>query len=311
MNFESFREIKIDETEMFEAFSAEIDYLIEFFKRFSELIFCNGRIISFFTDRNIFYLNTYLIDSSAQTLRSIKLCCSIGSFSDANTLIRKLRDDLIQYVYLLSIINTRIPFEENDLKDLKIDNPEEFTNSFSNIRFNNILTDDEKAVSAWFSNTISDLARPIKRKLEFENYMKILKGNPNIVQILDKYNLQGYWEILRKRLNDYVHNNGIKFSTQNAIRPHDENLDVHLKNINIRTSYISSFFIIVLLMIDSSLISSTDYIDHIECNLEPPGDSQYCIAGFIQDFIDLKVNKLHPELKQFLKENNINGMRIE
>lgn len=311
MNFESFREIKIDETNEFKTFAEEIDYLIEFFKRFSELIFYNGRVISFFTDKDIFYLNSYLIDSSAQTLRSIKLCCSIGSFSDANTLIRKLRDDLIQYVYILTIINMHKPFIEEDLANFKFDNPEDFANSFSNIRFNDNLTDDEKAVSAWFANHVSDLTRPLKRKLEFENYMKILKENPNIAQILDKYNLQSYWEILRRRLNDYVHNNGVKFSAQNSIRNHDKNLEIHLKNINIRTSYISSFFIIVLLMVDSSLISSTDYIDHLDCNLEPPEDSQYSIASFIQDFIDIKVNKVHPELKQYLIDNNINGMRIE
>jgi len=311
MNFESFREIKIDETIEFKTFAEEIDYLIEFFKRFSELIFLNGRVISFFSDKDIFYLNTYLIDSSAQTLRSIKLCCSIGSFSDANTLTRKLRDDLIQYVYILTIINMRKPFIEDDLDNSKIDNPEDFTNSFSNIRINNILTDDEKAVSAWFSNTVSDLARPIKRKLEFENYMRILKQNSNIAQVLEEYNLQEYWEILRKRLNDYIHNNGVKFSVHNSIKIHDKNLEIHLKNITIRTSYISSFFIIVLLMVDSSLISSTDYIDHLDCNLEPPEDCQYFIAGFIQNFIDNKVNKIHPELKQYLTDNNINGMRIE
>ena len=288
-----------------------IDYLIDFFQRFSELIFYNGRVISFFTYKKSYFLNTYLIDSSAQTLRSIKLCCSIGSFSDANTLIRKLRDDLIQYAYILSITNSRKSFIEDDLKKLKVDNPEEFANSFLNIRMNIVLTDDEKAVSAWFSNKVSDLERPIKKKLEFQNYIKTLKQNPSIAQVLGDYELQDYWEVLRRRLNDYVHNNGVKFSAQNSIQKNDKNLEIHLKNINIRTSYISSFFLIILLMIDSTLISSTDYIDHLDCNLEPPEDSQYFIASFIQDFIDRKVNKLHPELKQYLKDNNINGMRIE
>jgi len=310
MNFESFREIEVGETDDFKAFANDIDYLIEFFKSFSELLFFNGRIISFFTDKHIFNLNTDLIDSSAQTLRSIKLCCSIGSFSDANTLIRKLRDDLIQYVYIHTIINARKSFNEDDLQNIKFDNPEEFANSFSNIRLNNSLTDDEKALSAWFSNTVSDLDRPIRKKLEFENYMKVLKQNSNIAHILEVYNLGDYWEILRKRLNDYVHNNGIKFASQNSIRNNDKNLEIHLKNINFRTSYISSFFVIALLMVDSSLISSTDYIDHLDCDLEPPEDSQYFIAGFMQDFIDTKVNNLHPEIKQYLIENNINGMRI-
>lgn len=311
MNLQLSREIKIDETEEFKAFAKEIDYLINFFKSFSELIFCNGRVLSFISDKNFHTLNTTLIDSSAQTLRSIKFCCSIGSFSDANTLIRKLRDDLIQYIYILNIISLRKPFVEEDLKDLKIENPENFADSFLNIRLNDIFTDDEKAVSAWFSNSVSDLASPIKRKLEFGNYMKMLKQNHNITQILNEYKLQEYWEILRKRLNDYVHNNGIKFSSQNLIRENDKNLGIHLKNINIRTSYISSFFVVILLMIDSSLISSTDYIDHLECDLEPLEDSQYFIASFIQDFIDIKVTKLHPELKQYLKDNNNYGMKIE
>lgn len=311
MDFESFRNIKIDETTEFKVFAGEIDYLIEFFQSFSELIFYNGRIISFFTDKQIFFLNTYLIDSSAQTLRSIKLCCSIGSFSDANTLIRKLRDDLIQYAYILSIINSRKPFIEVDLKNLRVDNPEEFVNSFSNIRINNVLTDDEKAVSAWFSNKVSDLERPIKRKLEFENYMKTLKKNQNIAQILQEYNLQEYWELLRRRLNDYVHNNGVKFASQNSIRENNLNLEVHFKNINIRTSYISSFFIVALLMIDSALISSTDYMDHLNCDITAPDDSQYFVASFIQSSIDKKVNGLHPELKEYLRNNNINGMKIQ
>jgi len=311
MNFESFKEKQVDETEEFKIFSAEIDYLVEFFKSFSELLFHNGRIISFTTDSSIHYLNTSLLDSASQTLRSIKLCCSIGCFSDANTLIRKFRDDLIQYIYVLSIIDARNPFIEDDLQNLKIDNPEEFVDSFSSIRINSILTDEEKAVTAWFSNTVSDLPKSIRRKLEFENYLKTIKQNSKISHILEQYNLQNYWETLRKRLNDYVHNNGVRFSTHNSIRVNDKNLDVHLKNINTRTFYIASFFIVALLMVDSSLIASTDYIDYLDCNLEPPEASQYFVANFIQHFIDTRITKLHPELKQYLIENNNYKMKIE
>jgi hypothetical protein len=311
MNFELPKEKRIDETEEFKNFSEEIDYTIEFFNRLSDLICFNRRIISFLSKTELLTLNANLIDSAAQTLRSIKLCCSIGSFSDANTLIRKLRDDLIQYIYILNIINLRKPFIEESIKDLKLDEPEHFADTLSNLQYNNILTDDEQAVTAWLKNTVSDLQRPIKKKLEFENYMKVLKQNANINQILIKYNLEEYWESLRKKLNNYVHNNGTSFSRHNFISVNDEYLETHLKNINIRTSYISSFFLVVLLMIESALISSTDYIDHLDCNLEPPEDSQYLIANFVQDFIDNKISKIHPELKQYLKDNNIHGMKIE
>ena len=141
--------------------------------------------------------------------------------------------------------------------------------------------------------------------------MTVLKQNDNINHILTEYKLQEYWETLRKRLNNYVHNNGTLFSRHNFISVIDKNLGTHLNNICVRTTYVSSFFIVVLLMIESSLISSTDYIDHLDCNMEPPKDSQYFVASFVQDFIDKKVATLHPELKQYLKDNNINGMKIE
>jgi len=304
-------EIKIDETEDFKIFEKEIDYLIGFFRSFSELILLNGRTISFIFENNYFTLDRTLIDSSGQTLQSIKLCSSIGSFSDANTLIRKLRDDLFQYLYILNVINLHNPFVEEDLQSLKIDNPENFAESFMNLRFNNYYKDDEKAVAAWFNNSVSDLPKQLKKKLEFENYMTILKNNTNISKILIDYQLEKYWDTLRRRLNDYVHNNGEKFSTQNYIKANDKYLVTHLNNINVRTSYVSTFFIIALLMIDSSLFSSTDYIDYLECGMKPPECSQYLIAPFLQEFIDMKIVKLHPELKQYIRDNNIHGMKIE
>jgi hypothetical protein len=66
---------KIDRTEEFKTFEKEIEYLIDFFKNFSDLIYDNGRIISFISDNKYFTLDTTLIDSSVQTLQSIKLCC--------------------------------------------------------------------------------------------------------------------------------------------------------------------------------------------------------------------------------------------
>src|SRR5699024_6771049 len=206
MDFHTFNKKQIADIEEYKDFLGEFDYYVDFFQNLSELISYNGRIISFIASSNIRYFDTSLLDNSVQTLKSIKLCCSIGSFSDANTLIRRLRDDLILYVYILDIINHRKPFVEDDLKNLNINDAENFASSFSNIRFNNILTEDEQAVDAWFGNKVEDLPYSIKKRLGFENYMKVLKRNENVNKILIDYNLQDYWEKLRNRLNNYVHN---------------------------------------------------------------------------------------------------------
>lgn len=311
MSREFSKEKKVSEVEEFKKFCVEFDCLIGFLEDLSELIFYNGRIISFISHNNVFEFNPTLIKSSAKTLHSIKLCSSIGSFSDANILIRKLRDDLIQYVYILSIIKSRNPFTESSLNSANISNGGKIPDWLLNLRLNQVLTEDEKAVIAWFTNSVSDAPKSIKKRLEFENYMNVLKQNEEVNKVILLYNLQKYWEELRKKLNNYVHCNGAGYSTQNLVLSEDKNLGAYFKNINTRTSYILSFFLVLIVMIESSLISSTDYIDHLDCGLEPPENSPYLIAGFIQKFIDEKVTKLHPELKQFLIDNNSSGMIIE
>lgn len=300
----------IAETEYFTSFSKDMNYLISFFDNLSDLISRNNREALFFSKIESFSLGTELIESSAKTLKSIILCCSIGSFSDANTLIRKFRDDLIQYVYMLSIITSRKPFLEESINDLNVKAPEDITNSILNLQFNELLTDDEEALTAWFKASVSESKR-FKDKLKYGNYMEVLKQNENIKNVLVKYKLQEYWNDLSKRLNDFVHNNGIQFSKLNKISVYNKDLRIYLRNISKTSACISSFFLILLLMIDSSLIASSDYIDHLECHINPPRDSQYFIPYFVQDFIDRKVSKLHPNINQYLKENNISGMNIK
>lgn len=312
MDFYSSAKKQISDTEEYASFSKEFDYYIDFFQNFSELTFLNGRIISFITDKKAHILDTSLIDNAIQTLRSIKLCCSIGSIADANTLTRKLRDDLLLYIYMLDIIGRRKTFIEDDLTYLNVQDAEQFVSSFMDIRLNCILSEDEQAVEAWLSNTVTKPPYPGKKKLGFENYMKVLKQNENISKILIDYDLQKYWEKLQRRLNNYVHNNGKQFAMQNLISAdNNEYIETYLKSINTHVSYIASFFLVLLLMIDATLISSTDMIDHLDAGIEPPENCQYSIANFVQEFIDTKITKLHPELKQYLKDNNNYGMRIE
>lgn len=289
----TFNDIKIADSEAYKNFSTEFDVDTELLKNLSDLISYNGRIISFISVNNMYYINTELLDSAAKTLESIKLTCSIGAFSDANSLIRKLRDDLLLYVYVLDIVKKRKAFNEEDLS------------------LNRILTDDEIILEAWLSGKVDMLKWELKKKLGFENYMDYFKRDEAINNILINYKLETYWQILRRKLNDYVHNNGRQYTVHNTVEYDNNKLDVFLKNINTRTSYITSFFFVLLTMVDSALLMSSDIIDHLDMGTEAPDGSQYLIAPFIQEYIDTKIVRLHPELKQYLKDNNGYGMLID
>lgn len=275
------------DSEEFKKFDLEFQQNSGFLDNLSKLIAISGRIIMFISNKGFYTINTALLENSIRTLESIKMCSSLGNFADANTLIRKLRDDLLLYVYIISITNKR------------------------RLTSNSDLTDDEKAVEAWLNNTVKELDYKTKKKLGFDNYMKYLKKDPNIENILKSYQLDNYWSYLTTKLNDYVHNNGLQFTLHNVIKSNTTQININLLNINIRTSFIITFFLILILMTESSLLSSGDAIDYLEEDLDIPEGCQFEIAPFIQKYIDEKVIKIHPELKQFLKDNNSHGMTIE
>jgi hypothetical protein len=215
-------------------------------------------------------------------------CCVHGAFSDANTLVRKLRDDLLLFIYLLEVIDSRNPFSET------------------------LENDDEILIHAWLSNSMDKLKPKLNGQLKFDTYMTRLKKNVHISTILSQYNLEDYWNSrLRKTLNNYVHNNGIANAFQNIIYINNPNVETCLRNIDYRVGFVSSLFLVLLIMIDPSIIASTDYVDYLDMGQEPPENSQYLVAGLIQEFIDKRVVKLHPELKQYLIDKNKYGMQIE
>lgn len=305
---EFYKERKIDENEEFLVFAKEIDDLSEFLELFSDLIVQNGHNISFCQNGKYFSVNTTLIDSASKTIKSIKLCCSIGSFSDANTLIRKLRDDLLQYVYILIITVSRQSFRPESARE----SIKETLNLLSRLPPYDTLSEDEEAVKAWFENKVEELNPRKKRmKLDFENYMNVFRKNEKINKILKEFGLDHRWNELSRNLNNYVHNNGVKYSKHNIIDANNNILGTHLNEINNKTSYIVSVFVVLIILTKSDLIASTDYMDHVELEREPIENSQYFIANGIQEFIDTKISKIHPELIDFLKRNNTHSMIID
>lgn len=278
----------IKDLEYFPIFQREFLEYIQFFEGFSDMFSDRCVNKTLISDKGVITLDCTLIDSAANSLKCIMECCAHGAFSDANTLVRKLRDDLLLFAYLLEVIDSRNVFSDS------LDN------------------DDEVIIHAWFSNSMDKLPKKLRGKLKYDTYMKRLKNNKHISTILSKYNLEHYWDThLRTILNDYVHNNGISNSYQNIVYINNPNIKTCLQNINYRVSFVSSLFLVLLIMIDSSQISSSDYVDYLDIGQVPPENSQYWVAGLIQEFIDKRVVKLHPELKQYLIDNNKYGMEIK
>lgn len=302
----------VKDTEAFSKFHEAYQENMDFLDRFIDLRMFSGRIISFITkQKKVLTFHSQLLENSFVTLENIKSCCGNGGFADANSLVRRLRDDLLLYVYILAVINQRKPFTEESLENFKMETIDILVESFESLEMNSNMNDDETAVEAWLTNTMENMPKKIKRKLGFSNYMQFLRKDENVENILTRYKLEDYWLTLTDKLNNYMHNNGIKFTLDNNVRSDDKNLEIYFNNINVRISYIMSLFLVLITMIESALLCSGDIEDYLNMGEDPPEDCQYEIAPFIQEYLDYKVSAMHPELKQYLKDNNNYGMKIE
>jgi hypothetical protein len=266
---------------------------------------------------------TYLIQGQAlnaarYTLSSIWGCCKHACFSDAFTLVRKFRDDLVQYLFIVSTLDGIKGLSEEEAKRYfnDITNVDKVTEGM-NLLYEIISSGRkkepyEKAVDSWLESTLSDDAHFQDRRLYFDasKYISMLKNNDTIKNCFELY-LVSLWSTLDRELNNYVHSNGRKYILSNLpdyIYNHRKDIIFHLISA-IRD--IMVIFISLIILIKPSFIQSSDYINYLDIGETPPEGSQYWVASIIQDFIDTDIVRVSSCLKQFLKENNRYNMQIE
>ena len=247
---------------------SDIEYFSEFVWQLSDLISWNGHIITFPIHDKLFLMQNEILDSVVNTINSIKYLLKFGHLSDVNVLIRKIRDDLFLFLYLIEVCNR---------------------STLGN------TTTHELNAKNWMENKLSDLK--IKKILYFLQENEVLKS------VINKYNLRSKWEAIGKNLNNFVHGNGIIYYQLNFSFFDQNTIDKVLKDLGYKLNYIISVFIVLLILVKPMLIMSSDYVDALEVGLDPEPDSQYKVAPFVQKFIDEHIIKLHPELKSFLKNN--------
>lgn len=284
-----------------------IDYLIE--QVFDKPVICISGSNTYITD-------TLFLRTAIRTLNSISVCCSYGCFADSSVLVRKYRDDLFQYLFIIEVLNNRKVLTNDEISELipGAMDVDKFCALFElsmKINVDGSRKDrNDKAVDAWFDNKV--LTGEFRKELSIENYLNYLKQNPNINKCILEHGLNDIWESIRRRLNNYTHTNGKKFIEHNLLEYlSTQEIEKCFLEISEEINYITSSFLVFLILIKPEFIMSSDYIDNIELGFEPPDGSQYWVAPFIKEYININIFELHPELKSFLHNNNKYGMLIE
>lgn len=244
---------------------SELNTMRDFLCDYSLLSF--GKDFETTMDLRPFNLNK-IIQSSSRTLKSIT-CCTINSnIADVFTLIRKLRDDLFFYIYIIEV---------------------------SHRRCFNLKTKQDELILAWTKNNLSNL--------QITSIFKYIAERKEVKDIIYKYNLKDKFDKLSITLNNYVHSNGMAFYNEPFFliqaSERTEEICTRIRN---TTASIIIVFTVLLSVIKPIMIISNDYVDSLDVGIEPNKDMLYSVAPFIPIFLQKYSYLIDDDIITYLEE---------
>ena len=244
------------------------------------------------------YLNPSVNLFSAQnTIISVDFCVEAGHFGDAFCLLRKLRDDLMQFLFIINF-NQSSKEQEKVANDNYIENIVDLYNNY----LNQFSTSKEgQAIKAWLLNNLDKESR---QAFVASKYKKSFIDNENIEFMHNAY-LENIWSKTDRILNDYVHSNGLKY-LQNNYFVMDKKL-MRDQVIGVADN-IFSLFLSYLSIIDARALSSSDYLDSLEMGEQPIEGSQYYVMPVVTDYMK---RNFPSDLVEYIDSNNKYGMRFK
>lgn len=250
--------------------------------------------------------------SAMNTIISIDFCCGRGAYSDAYTLIRKYRDDLMQYLFVLNVIQNLEKNSYSDTEDLNfielLSDPEKLfeilEKDMEALVSGEKKTDAEKAMEAWIYNKLENDYNYRKRYFDTVRYKDyLIRNNDDVKYVMDNF-LNKYWKEVDRKLNNYVHGNGKKYIQDNYVyKLNKASRDTELIG---TLQDITSLFLSLLAIIDSTKLRSSDYLDALEMGIEPEEESAYWICPCIVEYIN---DNLEKGLLGYLQNREKNGMK--
>lgn len=206
------------------------------------------------------------------TTGSIISCCESGCIADAYSLMRKYRDDLFFYLYIVVYDSC------NKLDDKS---PE---------------TDQMEAnIERWVKNDLNDL--------HIGTVLQAIGQSSQVKDAVRKYNLKSYFDALGDRLNNYVHSNGVSFYNRNVNAYQGKTLQNQLQSLLTDMRSITITFLFLLTLCSPLSIMSTDYVDCLDCNMTPPDGSQYWVAPFVTAFFKRNIDLIDESCMKYLQDN--------
>jgi len=225
---------------------SDLDYYIEFYDLFSY------GVMSFIPPgvHSFVNIDTYIFSSMQMSLDSIKQLLKLGRINDVYALVRKFYDSVIINIYHTLYIKNNIE------------------------KYNLII----KKINNWYLGKEKlPTYKTMKNYIDNSSYLKELT---NIINHDNRYT------IIRNNCNNHLHYNSFDTMLKNDSRIYDEHREKIFDQLSFDILNIIIYHLSYIFILNDHYMSSSDYIDALECGLKPDEEIKYCVAPYIQKFID-------------------------
>lgn len=248
-----------------------VDNCYDFIETFSDLQF--GRSFQI-TANGILFDPNVIIMSAYKTLDSIHACCELANFSDAHILIRRYREDLFFYLFIIVY-------------------GDEMLREHSNVNVKS--TNETKIIEEWLDGTVQGVNFTL-------HILKYIGNSTVLKKVVDRYDLQESLEKIGTQLNNYVHWNGRAYYNYHGGFPTNTDINEKIDSMIKLLDEITVTFVFLLFIIKPGLVMSSDYTDYMDMGVTPPKDSEYFVAPFIEDYLKNNSKRLGKDIIEYLRK---------
>lgn len=225
-------------------------------------------VMSFVTmgTNEVLNIDTHSYSSIQGTIESIKAILLNRRINDAFALLRKYHDSVVINVYVDVYLEDHV-----NLKNFVVE-----------------------TINNWVKGEAT-----LPRYKSMSKYVKDADNLQPITQLLfsdDRYNR------IRNRCNDHMHYNFYQYVVLNDSRIHTPHHAKWLDRLSIDLRDLFVLHFAYVFWLHDHYMMSSDYVDALECSMQPEEGSQYWVAPFVQEMFDQVFRPLRPDLYRAIKE---------
>lgn len=243
----------------------DLDYFVQFYG------FMADRTAMYLATglRSVLSLDTYVFSSIQGTLESISILLRAGMMNDAYALLRKYHDAAIIHAYTACYLEAHYCVDEVVVE----------------------------RIEGW--RTGKTKAPGFRSLLDYLGESTAL-ATVNHVLAADKR-----YRKLRDRCNSHVHYNHYAHMVLNVRKVYVESRTVVLGLLRKDLRDILVLHLAYMFTIKYAYLSSSDYIDALECGLVPEEGSQFWVAPLIQEMFNKYITPWRPDVTDAIKSSSM------